>query len=135
MQEIILTLPYPPSINHSKKVGRLRTTKAGKLYQQKFNSPETMRFYYEVWVKIRSLNASERLRFVHDATISLEVAIDIYPPDDRRRDIDNGIKIILDSLQRGGLIANDYQIARLVVQRMSKIEHGQIILRVKPYVA
>jgi crossover junction endodeoxyribonuclease RusA len=131
MNQIEITLPYPPSVNHYKTIGKIVRTKKGKIYQQRINSEDTKRFYYEVWCKIRSKNAIGAF----SATISLEVTIDLHPPDKRRRDIDNGIKIILDSLQRGGLISDDNQICRLLVTRMSIIKHGQIIVRIKPYVS
>lgn len=76
------------------------------------------------------MKASEGLKSFDDATISIEVVLCLHPPDKRRRDIDNGIKIILDGLQRGGLIQDDYQISRLYVQRGDIIPHGKVIVRV-----
>ena len=129
---IELTLPYPPSVNHYKRIGRLTRTKTGKLYQPRVNTDATKVFYYTSMLKIRSAMVQNRMKTAIPATISLEVCIDLYPPDKRRHDIDNRCKLILDCLQYGGLIENDYQISRLVVQRMSIIEHGQIIVRISP---
>lgn len=130
---IELELSWPPSVNSYKKVGKLTRTKTGKLYQPKVNSPETNRFYFEVWGRILALNAKEGVKFVYSSTISLEVTIDLYPPDNRRRDIDNGIKIIFDSLQRGGLIEDDFQIARLLVTRRDIIPKGKVIVRIQEF--
>ncbi len=127
---IELTLPWPPSVNSYKRVGRTVTTKTGKKYQQRVNSPETMKYYYQVAMTV----GRKCPKIYRDSTISLEVVLDMHPPDNRRSDIDNFIKVTLDSLQRAGIIANDYQIARLVVERKDKIEGGQIIVRISPYV-
>ena len=56
---IELTLPYPPSVNHYKTVGRLTRTKTSKVYQQRINSSETHSYYHAVWgiVKLRQLES------------------------------------------------------------------------------
>lgn len=130
MKEIILTLPYAPSVNHYKKVGRTIRTKNGKMYQQKINSSATNRFYEDSCLIICAYMAINRMKTPIPATISLEVCIDIYPPDKRRRDVDNCAKIILDSLQRGGLLEDDNQIDRLLIQRKEIIQYGKVIIRI-----
>lgn len=132
MTEIELVLPYPPSVNHYKKRGQTKITKTGKTYQALVNTDATKRFYYEVWMIVRSQMGLKRIPMPLDATIDLEVCIDLHPPDNRRRDIDNTTKLIFDSLQRSGLIVDDNQIARLVVERMAVYSpQGKIILRIK----
>jgi Holliday junction resolvase RusA-like endonuclease len=130
--EITITLPYPPSVNNYKRIGKLLTTSTGKIYQCRVNSDETKRYYYEVWMKIRAYAASERLETPLDSTISLSLEVDMHPPDKRLRDVDGIAKVLLDSLQRGGLIENDYQIARLLIERKDIISQGKIIVRIKP---
>jgi crossover junction endodeoxyribonuclease RusA len=127
---IEITLPYPPSVNNYKTVGKLVTKPSGKIYQQRINSAKTKRFYFEVWMKIRQLMAKEGLKSFGGATICLEV--DVYPPDARKRDLSNILKTLEDSLQRAGLFDDDYQIARLLVTRCQIIPHGQIICRITP---
>lgn len=129
MEEVTLILPYPPSVNHYKRAGRLTTTKSGKIYQPKVDTDATKRFYYEVWMRIRQMMAKEGLKSFDDATISVE--IDLHSPDNRKRDIDNPVKPTLDSLQKAGMFNDDYQIARLLVTRCSIIPQGQIIVRIK----
>lgn len=123
MEPMTFTLPYPPSVNHYKSVGQLVRTKSGKLYQKRFNSPETTAFYYKVWQAIRFKAPLRPL----ESTISLEVSV--YPPDKRKRDLDGILKVLMDSLQRGGLILDDYQVARLLVIRRDIIPGGQVIVQ------
>lgn len=125
---IELILPYPPSVNHYKRVGRTITTKTGKKFQSRVDSPLTKRFYYEVFMIARQ---KTQLGF-QGATISLE--IDVFPPDKRKRDLDNILKVLIDALQKANLFDDDSQIARLLVTRRGIIDQGQIIVRMQPYV-
>lgn len=125
---IEITLPYPPSVNHYKAVGQLRTTSSGKMYQPRYNSPETKRYYYEVFMKCRQ----EGVRVYPGSTI-LDVSVGMYPPDHRKRDIDGILKVLLDSLQKANVYEDDYQISRLTITRYETIKHGQIIVRIKEY--
>lgn len=129
MPMIELILPFPPSVNHYKKIGRTVVTKKGKSYQARINSPETKLFYYEVWLRIRSVKAVKRI--LEPIATLLSVTIYAYPPDKRKRDIDNLAKPVLDSLQKGGLIADDNQISRLVIERCAMIPQGQTIVRIE----
>ena len=61
----------------------------------------------------------------------ISVEVDAYPPDGRKRDITNILKVLCDSLQRGGLFDDDYQIAKLLIQRKEIIEDGQVVVRVR----
>jgi crossover junction endodeoxyribonuclease RusA len=125
MIECSLILPYPPSVNHYKKVGQIVRTKKGKLYQKRYNSPETQAYYYQVWMLVRQ----ERLKSFAGATISMQ--IEVCPPDKRKRDLDGILKVLLDSLQHAGLYDCDSQIARLLVIRKDIIKYGQLIVKVK----
>lgn len=129
---IELTLPWPPSVNSYKKVGRLITTKNGKLYQTRINTQETKEFYYYVWLKIRSLKVTTRMEMPIGATISMQVHA--YPPDDKKRDLDNILKALCDSLVKGGLLQDDSQISRLFIERCSIIAKGQVIVRIEELV-
>lgn len=125
---IEIELPYPPSINHYKKIGRLVRTKTGKMYQVRANTNDTKIFYFDVLAKISHLKCHKGLKSFQGSTISVEVLL--HPPDARKRDIDNPIKPILDSLQRAGLFDDDYQIACLLVRRMIIIPKGKVIVRI-----
>ncbi len=125
---IEITLPYPPTVNHYKRIGRTIRTASGKNLQMRVNSEITKRFFYEVWMRTRQ----EGLKSFGDATIS--VNLEVFPPDKRKRDLDNIVKPTLDALQRAGLFDDDYQISRLLITRMSIIAQGQIIVRLAHYV-
>lgn len=63
----------------------------------------------------------------------LSVELYFYPPDNRRRDLDNVQKCLLDSLEKGGLLSDDYQIKRLLSERLDKIKGGRVDVKIKPY--
>lgn len=121
---ILLELPYPPTLNHFKKIGATRRTKRGCLYQTRVNSPQTDLFYQQVWIKIRT----NKMQSLGKAKMSME--IDVHAPDKRKRDIDNVVKCIFDALQRGGLYDDDFQIDRLLVERKNVIVGGAVVVRI-----
>ena len=127
---IEIELPYPPTVNHYKRAGRVVTMASGKKYQLRVNTDATKQFYYEAWLRIRSLIANVAVKSFDRATI-LSVELDVYPPDKRRRDIDNLAKVTLDALVKGGLMVDDYQIARLLITRMDIIKQGKVIVRIQ----
>lgn len=121
---IELILPYPPSLNHYKRAGRTIVTKRGKIFQSRVNTDATKRFFYEVWYLVKQ----KQIESLGGAPIALE--IDVFPPDKRKRDLDNVLKVTLDALQNAGLFDDDYQVSRLFVERMGIIRQGQIIVRI-----
>jgi len=126
---IEIELPYAPSVNHYKRAGRVVTMASGKKYQLRVNTDETKQFYYQVGVKIEALLANLAVKTFDSATI-LSVELDVYPPDRKKRDIDNLAKVTLDALVKGGLIVDDFSIARLLITRMDIIKQGKIIVRI-----
>ena len=56
----------------------------------------------------------------------LEVDIDAYPPDRRKRDIDNILKPVLDVLQDYGMYADDEQIDVLRIRRREITRPGYV---------
>lgn len=51
----------------------------------------------------------------------LRITADLYPPDRRRRDIDNVLKALLDAIQHSGLIDDDNQFDRLEIVRQPSL--------------
>ncbi len=57
----------------------------------------------------------------------LMVEIIIYPPDKRKRDMDNIKKALFDALQHAGLYKDDYQICDDHTVRINKVVKGGLI--------
>ena len=131
MKELELILPWPPSVNHYKKVGRIVKTKTGKLYQQRKNTDETKTFYFLTYQQAKLQMPSEWLKFAISETISFEIDVDLHPPNKRLYDLDNRLKVLLDGLVHAHVIKDDSQITRLLVQKMDIIEHGKVIVRIR----
>jgi len=55
---------------------------------------------------------------------NVEVKIELYPPDKRKRDLDNILKIVLDALQFAKIIENDCQIVNLCVTKKEIVKKG-----------
>ena len=107
-----LTLPWPPSVNHywlRNRNGSIRVSAAGVSFRQ------------EVWLRCRQ----ER---ISGLTGRLYVSIEAFPPDARRRDLDNILKATLDALQHGGVYKDDSQIDKLLIVRSPSVKGG--LLRV-----
>ena len=110
------TLPFPPSINHyyrhvgnrtliSRKGREFRTHVCGLLAQMGGRKPP------------------------RDGRLS--VCLDAFPPDRRRRDLDNLQKPLLDAMQHGGVYVDDSQIDLLVTRRRTRRQIGQIMVGVE----
>lgn len=101
---INIRLPWPPTVNTyygNAKGGRKYLTKRGREY------------------KNNALRRPEK-----PLTGRLEVRIDATPPDRRKRDIDNIIKPLLDTLTDNGVWEDDELIDYLRIRRMSPEKPG-----------
>jgi crossover junction endodeoxyribonuclease RusA len=56
----------------------------------------------------------------------LRLELYVYPPDLKKRDLDNLCKAVLDALQRAGIYGDDFYIQQLYLQRMEVKKHGEI---------
>ena len=89
-------LPWPPSVNHYyRHVGhRVLISSEGRAYRQ----------------RVCSMMLCGNGSMLEGP---IEMTIDAYPPDRRRRDLDNILKCILDSLQHAQVYRDDSQIKDL----------------------
>ena len=101
MDILSLVLPWPPSVNHY----------FGQRGVRKFVTAEGLFFRGEVR---RAFMISKHQGF---GMSKLSMNIIAYPPDRRRRDLDNIIKITQDSLQKAGAFVDDNQIDHLSIAR------------------
>ena len=109
-----LELPYPPSINHYFR----------HLGSKVVISRRGRAFRVRVWWLLRTMR-------VRPMTGELAVVVDVFPPDRRRRDIDNVQKALLDALQHGGLYEDDSQIVKLDIERRGCVSRGRTIVRIQ----
>ena len=93
-------LPYPPSVNHYyRHVGpRVLISKAGRKYRE------------IVVARLRS-------RGIEPLNGGIELWLEAYPPDRRRRDLDNLLKCVLDAMQYAGAYGDDSQIVRITAEK------------------
>ena len=113
-----IVLPWPPSINHYWRNYRGRTviSQDGRLYRQ------TVAYrILEQGIPRENLNCR------------LQVSIDAYPPDKRRRDLDNIQKALLDAIVAADVIEDDSLIDALSIQRHEAKDEGEVIVRIQPY--
>jgi len=61
----------------------------------------------------------------------LRVEIEVYPPDRRRRDIDNVQKALLDALEHGGAYRDDSQLVKLEIEKGEPIPGGRTLVRIE----
>jgi crossover junction endodeoxyribonuclease RusA len=104
MTELYLKVPFPPSMNSYWRniviKGRPRTLLSEKGRQYR--------------IQIMS-----QIHLEHPPALSgrLHLTIELYPPDRRKRDLDNHCKAIQDGLAHAGVFEDDSQIDQLTVIR------------------
>jgi len=59
--------------------------------------------------------------------------IRVFPPDRRRRDLDNILKASLDALVKAGVVEDDYLVRRLVVERDEPQKPGWVEVEVRAF--
>lgn len=110
MDVLNFDIPYPPSINHY----YLRTSSGvmigakGKTYRR----------------DIGFILHRHRETFTPDKRLML--TMHVFPPDKRRRDIDNILKCAIDSLQHARIFEDDNQIDMLIIVRKEVVRDGKL---------
>lgn len=110
---LFVELPYPPSVNHYWRQWRGKTliSRAGRAFRDRVCS------------LLYALKAQP-------IAGPLCVSIDLYPPDNRRRDCDNAMKALLDALQHGRAYHDDSQITWLLTQKAEVYRGGKAVVRI-----
>jgi len=110
-----MTLPYPPTVNtyYRNVSGKTLISKRGRAYRKTVSSMVAR----SGMVPMRGL---------------LMIDIAVFLPDKRRRDLDNLLKSLADSLQHGGVYEDDTQIRdwHIYDAGMDRPE-GHVIVRLK----
>lgn len=60
----------------------------------------------------------------------LSVKLYAYPPDQRKRDLDNLAKATFDALQAAGVIKDDSQIDKLYIERRAPVKGGSVLVHI-----
>lgn len=113
---ITLTIPFPPSVNtywRHLPNGRTLISTKGRIYKRAV--AQTVGWHH----------AGKRL------IGRLSVTVTLHPPNKVRRDLDNSMKAILDSLQDAGVYVDDSQIDRLSIERGSVEKGGAAVVTIK----
>ena len=117
-EPIRLTLPWPPSVNtywrHISKgplAGRTLISEKGRDYRK---------------------TVCDLVRSQPGLKCRLAVVIDAFPPDRRRRDLDNITKSLLDALDHAGVYEDDSQIDDLHLRRMAVHKPGKVEVVISP---
>ena len=113
---IELKLPIPPTVNHY-YVRTIRGMVIGK---------KGVAFRKETLLLFHTLFPSHK---VFDG--KLKVDIKFIPPDRRRRDVDNILKCLLDSLEKASIYKDDSQIIDLRVRKLDPEKPGFLIVTVE----
>ena len=115
MDRAMMTLPFPPTVNtYWRSVGgRVLISEKGREYRQ----------------AVAELAAEQRWPKYGDSRLS--VSIEAWMPDKRRRDLDNLLKSLLDSLTHAGVWDDDSQIDGIAIWRAPAIG-GMVKVEVRP---
>ena len=116
-----ITLPFPPSVNHYyRRVGqRTLISREGRKYRRAICG-------------LLALGGGSGIRRP-PAGGRIALAMDAFPPDRRRRDLDNLLKCTQDSLAHAGVFEDDHQIDLLAVARREPVKGGKIAIQIDEF--
>lgn len=112
-----LTIPFPPSANRIYRNIRGRTliSREGRTYRE----------------VVRALLAGGGPRKPPMGG-RIALCMDAFPPDRRRHDLDNLLKLPLDALQDAGVYEDDSQVDLLITRRGPVSDGGSIRVHIEP---
>lgn len=103
------SVDYPPSVNNywrRSQHGGMHLTKEARSYKQTVKG---------------QLKAAK----VGKLTGKIKGVFKVYPPDNRRRDLDNVMKALLDAME-GIAFDDDYQLHVMVIERAQALKGGRV---------
>lgn len=123
MMKLVLT--FPPSVNTY-----WRAPNKGPLAGRHLISAKGRAYQSAACVAI-----VEQLRILPKPSSSLaSVEIVLYPPDERRRDIDNYNKALFDALTHAGIWEDDSQVRRMLVEWGPKVPGCRVEISITKHV-
>ena len=119
-----LKLPFPPSVN-----SYWRAPNKGPLKGRHLISAAGRKYQSEACAAI--IEQLRRLPKPSSEPASVEVIL--YPPDVRRRDIDNYNKALFDALTHAGVWEDDSQVKRLLVEWGPVVKGGMVEITISRF--
>lgn len=116
MSDYEFELPWPPSVNGGYRGvfrGRILLSKKGREYKEKARNEIKS-------IGLENEKLSERL----------SVSIELFPPDKRRRDVDNYTKAAFDAITESGFWIDDEQVDVLTIKKCEKVKGGKLVVKV-----
>ena len=112
---IEITLPWPPTVNtyYRSVGGTVKISEKGRAYAKAVAD--------QVLIQRAAKQLAGRL----------QVHILAYPPDKRKRDLDNLFKSVLDALTHAGVWLDDEQIDALSIRRGHAVAPGSVRVEVR----
>ncbi|HAT1569292.1 TPA: RusA family crossover junction endodeoxyribonuclease [Kluyvera cryocrescens] len=119
-----LVLPFPPSVNTY-----WRAPNKGPLAGRHLVSADGRKFQSAACAAI----IEQLRRLPKPSTEQAAVEITIYPPDARRRDLDNYNKALFDALTHAGVWEDDSQVKRMLVEWGPITPKGRVEITITPF--
>jgi crossover junction endodeoxyribonuclease RusA len=117
-------LPFPPSVN-----AYWRSPNKGPAKGKLLVSAAGRKFKHAVRVAV-----IEQLRTIpKPSSAPATVEIMLYPPDYRRRDLDNYNKALFDALTFAGIWEDDSQVKRMAIEWGENVKGGRVEITISAY--
>lgn len=119
-----LVLPFPPSVNTY-----WRAPNKGPLAGRHLVSADGRKYQSAACAAI----IEQLRRLPKPSTEQAAVEITLYPPDARRRDLDNYNKALFDALTHAGIWEDDSQVKRMLVEWGPVVPKGRVEITISKY--
>lgn len=119
-----LTLPFPPSVNTY-----WRAPNKGPLAGRHLISAAGRKYQSDACAAI----IEQLRRLPKPSTTPAAVAIILFPPDQRRRDLDNYNKALFDVLTHAGVWEDDSQVKRMLVEWGPVVPKGKVEITISTF--
>lgn len=110
-------MPWPPSVGVYFRIckGRFVKTQRARDYLK----------------EVQWIVRKQKIESFGDKKIFVSIAA--YPPDARKRDLDNLLKVSMDSLEVAKVFNNDNQIQKYDIERYQKVKSGRLLVSIAEY--